>query len=115
MKDENFSIFSQVDFKVTDRLTLTGGVNYTNDKKRFSVNLTTTDVFGGLDIPALRNAATNAGIAQTIGGILQVPGGFANAAQIAAFGASPPVRRAHFARRSRLVRSAQTLPLLWPA
>ena len=90
MKDENFSIFSQVDVKVTDRLTLTGGVNYTNDKKRFAVNLTSTDVFGALDIPALRNAATNAGIAQTIGGILGVPGGFANAAQIGAFAAASP-------------------------
>ena len=90
LKDENFSIFSQVDFKVTDRLTLTGGINYTNDKKRYSVNLVSTDVYGGLDLPALRNAATNAGIAQTIGGILQVPGGFANAAQIGAFAAGNP-------------------------
>ena len=90
LKDENFSVFSQVDFKVTDRLTLTGGINYTNDKKRYSVNLVSNDVFGALDLPALRNAATNAGIAQTIGGILGVPGGFASAAQIGAFAAGNP-------------------------
>ncbi len=64
LKNENFSLFSQVDFKVTDRLTLTGGINYTNDKKRYSVNVSTTDVFGALDLPVLRNAATNAGISQ---------------------------------------------------
>jgi iron complex outermembrane receptor protein len=34
LDNENFSIFSQIDFQVTDRLTLTGGINYTNDKKR---------------------------------------------------------------------------------
>ena len=90
LNNENYSIFSQVDFKVTDRLTLTGGINYTNDKKRFSVNLQTTDVFGALDIPALRNAATNAGIAQTVGGLLGVPGGFASSAQIAAFATANP-------------------------
>ena len=49
LKDENFSIFGQVDFKVTDRLTLTGGINYTNDKKRYSIDITSTDVFAGID------------------------------------------------------------------
>ncbi len=90
MKNENFSIFGQIDFKVTDRLTLTGGLNYTNDKKRYSVNVATTDVFAGLNIPALRDAATNAGVSQTIGGIIGAPGGFASLAQIAAYGANPP-------------------------
>ena len=108
LKDENFSIFSQVDFKVTDRLTLTGGINYTNDKKRYSVNLVSTDVYGALDIPALRNAATNAGIAQTIGGILGVPGGFASAAQIGAFAAG---NSAAFAQISAGA-AAATAPLL---
>jgi len=111
LKDENFSIFGQVDFKVTDRLTLTGGVNYTNDKKKFSVNLTTTDVFGALDIPALRNAATNAGVAQTIGGIIGAPGGFASAAQIAAYGANPPVGAPTLAQIQAGSANA-TLPLL---
>ncbi len=90
LKDENYSVFAQVDFDVTDRLTLTGGINYTHDKKRFAINNTTNDVFGGLNLPALRNAATNAGISQTIGGILGVPGGFASPAQIGAFAAANP-------------------------
>ena len=90
MKDENFSIFGQVDFKVADRLTLTGGVNYTNDKKRYTLNVVTNDVFASLNLPALRTAAANAGISQTIGGILGVPGGFASPAQIGAFAAGNP-------------------------
>ncbi len=53
MKNENFSIFSQVDFKIADRLTLTGGVNYTNDKKRYTIGLTSnTDAFAALNFNA---------------------------------------------------------------
>ena len=108
LKNENFSIFSQVDFEVTDRLTLTGGISYTNDKKRFSNTLVSNDVFAGLNLPALRNVATGAGISQTIGGLLSVPGGFASQAQIAAFAAGNP---AAFAAIQTGVANA-TLPLL---
>lgn len=90
MKDKNYSIFGQVDFDITDRLTLTGGISYTNDKKRYSIDISTTDAFASLNLPALRNAATSAGISQTIGGILGVPGGFASADQIAMFAAGNP-------------------------
>ncbi|MGE3691795.1 MAG: TonB-dependent receptor [Novosphingobium sp.] len=85
MKNENFSIFGQVDFKVTDRLTLTGGLNYTNDKKRYSVSVASNDVFAGLNIPALRDAATNFGISQGVSTALGNPNGngLATPAQIA--------------------------------
>jgi outer membrane receptor protein involved in Fe transport len=108
MSNDYFSIFSQVDFKVTDRLTLTGGINYTNDKKNYSINVTTTDVFASLNLPALRNAATNAGIAQTVGGLLGIPGGFANAQQIGAFAGANP---AAF-QQIQAGAAAATLPLL---
>ncbi len=108
MKDENFSIFSQVDFKVTDRLTLTGGINYTKDKKRFTVNAVSNDVFASLNLPALRNAATSAGISQTIGGLLGVPGGFASAAQIGAFAGANPTAFAQIQTGA----AAATAPLL---
>ncbi len=49
MTNKNYSLFGQVDFEVTDRLTLTGGLNYTNDKKRFSSNTQSTDLFSGID------------------------------------------------------------------
>ena len=55
LKDESWSGFAQVDFRVTDRLTLTGGVNYTHDSKRFSTATTSSDVFSAIDLdqPAL--------------------------------------------------------------
>lgn len=90
LKNENYSIFGQVDFQVTDRLTLTAGINYTNDKKRYTTDVVSTDVFAGLDIPAIRDIATNAGIAQTVGGLIGAQGGFASQAQIAAFAQANP-------------------------
>ncbi|MFA7604813.1 MAG: TonB-dependent receptor, partial [Novosphingobium sp.] len=111
MKNEAISIFAQIDFKVADRLTLTGGINYTHDGKTFSSNVQSTDVFAGLNLPALRATATNAGIAQAIGTILgpgQAPTGYASAAQIAAFAAGDP---AAFSTISSTA-AAQTAPLL---
>ena len=92
MTNKNYSLFGQVDFEVTDGLTLTGGINYTNDKKRYSTDTFSSDVFSNLNIPALRDAATAGGISQTIGGILGVPGGFASQAQILNFAQLNPVQ-----------------------
>ncbi len=50
LNNEAWSIFSQIDLEITDRLTLTGGVNYTNDKKNFSAIVDSNDVFAGLDL-----------------------------------------------------------------
>jgi outer membrane receptor protein involved in Fe transport len=108
MKDKNFSLFSQLDFHVSDRLTLTGGIAYTNDKKRYSTNVVSSDVFSNLNLPALRAAATNAGIAQTVGGLLGVPGGLANAQQIGAFAAAQPAAFAQI----QIGAANATLPLL---
>lgn len=52
MKDEAFSIFGTVDFEVTDRLTFTLGGNYTKDRKNFSTNVISTDVFSGINLDA---------------------------------------------------------------
>jgi iron complex outermembrane recepter protein len=53
MKNESISLFSQVDLEIVDRLTLTGGVNYTHDSKKFVVNIQSTDVFAGLNLAAI--------------------------------------------------------------
>ncbi|MBS7670710.1 TonB-dependent receptor [Croceicoccus gelatinilyticus] len=90
LDNEALSLFGQMDFYVTDRLTLTAGINYTKDKKKFSTNVVSSDVFSSLDLDAFVTGATQAGISQTIGGILGVPGGFATADQIAAFAGSQP-------------------------
>lgn len=52
MKNDAWSIFGTVDFDVTDRLTLTLGGNYTKDKKRFSANVVSTDVFSAINLDA---------------------------------------------------------------
>jgi outer membrane receptor protein involved in Fe transport len=48
--DEAFSIFGQLDFKVSDRLTATIGANYTEDAKKVSATGDNTDVFGNLSL-----------------------------------------------------------------
>lgn len=57
LKDESYSLFAQGDFKVGDRVTLTGGVNYIHDSKSYSTNTTSNDVFAGLDLTALGQRA----------------------------------------------------------
>ena len=52
MKNTAWSIFGTLDFGISDRLTLTLGGNYTKDKKRFTTNVTSTDVFSGIDLDA---------------------------------------------------------------
>lgn len=52
LKDEAWSVFSQFDFKVSDRLTLTAGINYTRDAKRFSTATTSSDVFSRINLDA---------------------------------------------------------------
>ncbi len=84
MKDEAFSIFGQVDFEVTDRLTLTGGLNYTKDKKRYSTGTTSDEVFSAIPLASFVTPATQLFIAQGVATALGNPGGIATAAQIQA-------------------------------
>ncbi|MDZ4731182.1 MAG: TonB-dependent receptor [Xanthomonadales bacterium] len=49
-KDESSSMFGQLDFQLTDRVTLTGGLNYTSVDKKAFVNQTNTDVFSSLNL-----------------------------------------------------------------
>lgn len=56
LKNEAFSLFGQLDFEVAPGLTITGGVNYTHDKKRFQTNTTSNDVFAGIDLDDPRYA-----------------------------------------------------------
>ena len=85
LKDESFSVFGQADFKPTERLTLTAGLNYTNDRKRFSTNVVSNDVFSAVDLVADgRTAIAGQAIATTVGQLLGL-GAAATPAQIAAF------------------------------
>ena len=107
-RDEAFSVFGNVDFKITDGLTLSGGFNYTIDRKAVVTNNRSTDVFSSIDLDASVATLRAGGIAQTIGGLLGVPGGFASAAQVAAFATANP---AGFTAISNGV-NAQVNPLL---
>lgn len=50
--DEAYSLFGTVDWDVTERMVLTVGFNYTNDKKEVSLSQVNTDVFSKLALPA---------------------------------------------------------------
>ena len=52
MKNTSWSIFGTVDFEITDRLTFTAGANYTQDRKRFSTDVVSTDTFSAIDLDA---------------------------------------------------------------
>ena len=90
LKDEAWSIFGTVDLEVTDRLTLSGGFNYTQDRKRFSTDVVSTDVFSGINLddpryaPFRNQLLFQGGVAQTVGARLGL-GRSATAAEIGAF------------------------------
>ncbi len=90
LKDESFSGFGQVDFKVSDRLTLTGGLNYTHDSKNYSTNSASNEFFSSLVLSSLVAPATNVLIAQKIGSLLSPAQPAASAAQIGAFAGANP-------------------------
>ncbi|WP_293884065.1 TonB-dependent receptor [Sphingomonas sp.] len=53
VNDRTYSVFGTVDYKVTDRITLTGGLAYTKDEKDAISNVITTDAFSAIDLVAL--------------------------------------------------------------
>ena len=55
MKDESYSIFGQVDYKITPQLTLTGGAAYLNDKKTVDATISSSDVFSLIPAATLAN------------------------------------------------------------
>ncbi|MCK5910686.1 MAG: TonB-dependent receptor [Caulobacter sp.] len=53
MKQTSYSLFGQVDYRVTDKLTLTGGLAYLNDDKKGSSNVVMNDPFSALNLGAV--------------------------------------------------------------
>ncbi|MFM9852949.1 MAG: TonB-dependent receptor [Sphingomonadaceae bacterium] len=62
-KNRAISVFGQVDIKPIEDLTLTGGFNYTNDRKAVIQNNVSTDVFSSLDLVL---AGVRAGVPATV-------------------------------------------------
>ena len=50
LNQTSFSIFGQVDYKVTDKLTLTGGLAYLSDRKKASSDVVLQDPFSSLNL-----------------------------------------------------------------
>lgn len=50
LSNESYSLFSQVDFEVAPRLTLTGGINYTHDSKTFQTGSQSNEFFSALQL-----------------------------------------------------------------
>lgn len=65
LKDESFSIFGQADVKF-GKLTVTGGISYTHDAKRFTDTVTSNDVFSSLNLAAYVPGATRVLAAQGV-------------------------------------------------
>jgi iron complex outermembrane receptor protein len=53
MEQTSFSLFSQGDYKVTDHLTITGGLAYLSDKKDAKSNVVLYDKFSALNLQAV--------------------------------------------------------------
>jgi iron complex outermembrane receptor protein len=56
--DDAYSLFGTVDFHVTDKLTVTGGLNYTQDKKSVTGSTVNGDAFSNVDLHAAFFGAT---------------------------------------------------------
>jgi iron complex outermembrane receptor protein len=50
LKQDSYSLFGQADYKVTDALTLTGGLAYLNDRKASTSNINLLDPFSRLNL-----------------------------------------------------------------
>ena len=66
-----WSLFGTVDFHVNDRLTLTGGLNYTEDKKTVTGSTVNNDVFSDLDLTGqpIFNSLVLGGLLQNFPGV----------------------------------------------
>jgi outer membrane receptor protein involved in Fe transport len=73
-KNEAYSIFGTADLELTDGLVLTGGFNYTKDKKTVASALRITDVFSAID---LVQVGANAGLPAALPAGFVPPGGTA--------------------------------------
>ncbi|MFA7596471.1 MAG: TonB-dependent receptor [Novosphingobium sp.] len=94
LKNESFSIFGQVDFALTDRLTLTAGGNFTRDKKRLRTNVIATDVFSAIDLDNPLYAAFRQQLLAA-GGLLQAGVDPTDPAAVLAFATDPATMPAY--------------------
>jgi outer membrane receptor protein involved in Fe transport len=96
LDNESFSIFGQVDFAITDSLTLTLGGNYTKDKKDFALDANSSDAFSGINLDAAQYAPFRyqllyqGALAQGVGNALGL-GRPATSAEVGGFAGTNPM------------------------
>jgi iron complex outermembrane receptor protein len=73
-KNKAYSVFGTADLELTDGLVLTGGFNYTKDKKNLASDIRITDVFSAID---LVQVGANAGLPAALPAGYVPPGGTA--------------------------------------
>jgi len=78
--DDTISLFGQADWNITDKWTLTGGLNYTKVKKNAYINQLNTDVFSSISMPEIGFAYAF----QQLTGLPATPGNIAANPQAAA-------------------------------
>ncbi len=94
LDNDSLSFFGTADFEITDRLTLTGGIAYNDDRKSASGNVIATDKFSALDFDGAalsgfrQTLLYQGGLAQQVGSALAL-GRSATAAEITAFATNP--------------------------
>ncbi len=89
-KDRSASIFGQVDFELGDKVTLTAGFNYTDDRKKVRSNSVSTDALSALDLVVIGSGVVRStGISQQVGNALML-GRAASAAEVAGFAQAQP-------------------------
>lgn len=78
--NELLSLFFQTDWAITDRLTFTGGVGYTRDKKEVTGLLTQTDPFQNIDLTQFGTSGISLEAANLLGQAIGVPFDLSNPA-----------------------------------
>lgn len=116
LSDESYSIFSQIDFKVTDRLTLTGGINYTHDSKKFATNSQSDEFFATIPLgdETLQANLRNVLVAQAIAGALEIPVGSVPGAAILNFPTTNPAEYQQITAAAQGLRALNPLQFLPP-
>ena len=95
LNNKALSLFAQADFEITDRLTLTGGISYTKDRKNYRLSVESNDVFANVNFNAPQYAPFRqqllylGGLASQVGSALNL-GRNATSAEITAFAGANP-------------------------
>lgn len=88
LENEAWTVFAQADFEVSDALTLTGGISYTDDKKQSRLTIESTDAFSALDFVAIGSSVIQqTAVGQQLAGLGVNP---LDPAAVGAFAAANP-------------------------